>query len=357
MTKLDRWSIDPPSWEQSSEIVSQTGTTWSLVQEPALPQLIISEVYYDGTEEWIEITNLWSDFSWPITLGGTQTISPFLTIFTKQSIILTKPNLTYARISPLVYKLPLSTSFSFTDTKAIDLQLFREDQLLDSFQADTGIVLKYNDKKTSLSKENGFISGSNLTINVQSGYRASPGYFNFSPNPENTWPETDPSIASWSDSGGGSMSGIVETPIPSSPWSPPLSISEIYLGTWYFSSFIEIKAEQTYHGEIILSGSLLKTALSAEISLQKDERLILVYIDNWWLSDQKKSVNSALELNFSGFLQIIGQSGQVFDNIQILSTTLNKSVYRWPFSNWDFDIFSKIDNFSPGFDQKFLWYT
>jgi hypothetical protein len=349
--------IDPPSWEYSPEIVSQTGTTWSLVQEPALPQLTISEVYYDGTEEWIEITNLWFDFSWSITLGGTQTISTFLTIFTKQSIILTKPNLPYARISPLVYQLPLSASFGFTDTKAIDLHLFREDQLLESFQVDTGLVLKYNDKKTSLSKENGIISGSSLAINIQSGYRASPGYFNFSPIPENTSPENNPLSSSWSDSGGGSMSGIVETPIPSSPWSPPLSISEIYLGTWYFSSFIEIKAEQTYHGEIILSGSLLKTALSAEIFLEKDERLIFVYIDNWWLSDQKKSANSALELNFSGFLQIIGQSGQVFDNIQILSTTLNKSVYRWPFSNWDFDIFSKIDNFSPGFDQKFLWYT
>jgi len=103
-----------------------------------------------------------------------------------QSIILTKSSQTYSRISPLVTQQPLPLSFSFTDTKAIFTTLWRSGQLLDTFQVETGLVTKYNDKKISLTKEfinqNWIITGSVVAINVLSPYLASPGFFDFSSN-------------------------------------------------------------------------------------------------------------------------------------------------------------------------------
>ncbi len=354
-------------------------TTWQNTQINQTPQLIISEIYYDGTEEWIEITNLGSDFSGEVELGVPQSIFFPVSLQQDQSIILTKSSQTYSRISPLVIQQTLPLSFSFTDTKAIFTTLSRSGHLIDTFQAETGLVTKYNDKKTSLIKKYNnqiwFITGSTSAINVLDPYIASPGIWeswdflqtntwDFYWTGENTTPSTswniqtgDSQTTSWSDLGGGGMSEIVDTPTPTSPQPYILSISEIFYGTSQFSSFIEIKANQDFTGKIFLTGSLLKSALELDIFLEKNEYMIIVHIDNWWLSEQKKIEKPNLELNTSWFLQLLGQSGQVFDTIQVLSTYWNKSVYRWLFSSWDMDIFSKIDNFSPGFDEKYVVYS
>ena len=364
-------NVLPDTIENLSENNFINDTTWQNTQINQFPEIIISEIYYDGTEEWIEITNLGSDFSGEVELQVPQSIFFPVSLQQDQSIILTKSSQTYSRISPLVTQQPLPLSFSFTDTKAIFTTLWRSGQLLDTFQVETGLVTKYNDKKISLTKEfinqNWIITGSVVAINVLSPYLASPGFFDFSSNFQTGdqnqgtgWSENiftgDSWSSSWSDLGGGGMSGIVDTPTPTSPQSDTLSITEIYQSNWLLSDFIEIQAIQNFSGKVFLSGSLLKTGLNLDLSLKDQERIIIVYFDNWWLSDQKKTENTSLELNTSWFLQLLGQSGQVFDTIQILSTSWNKSNYNWDFSNWDIDIFSKIDDFSPGFDEQFLVY-
>ncbi|HCY20439.1 TPA: hypothetical protein DIC40_00955 [Patescibacteria group bacterium] len=79
----------------------------------------------------------------------------------------------------MVIQKALPLSFSFTDTKAIFTTLSRSGQTIDTFQAETGLVTKYNDKKTSLIKQYNnqiwFITGSTSAINVLSPYIASPG--------------------------------------------------------------------------------------------------------------------------------------------------------------------------------------
>ncbi|MDD3667056.1 MAG: hypothetical protein PHQ65_17480 [Bacteroidales bacterium] len=92
------------------------------------------------------------------------------------------------------------------------------------------------------------------------------------------------------------MSGIVDTPTPTSPQTGTLSITEIFYGTSQFSSFIEIKAQQDFTGKVFLTGSLLKSALELDVFLEENEYLIVVYIDNLWLSDQKKIEKPSLEL-------------------------------------------------------------
>lgn len=369
----------PQMGQNLSENNFETGTTWEIGQINQIPQIIISEIYYDGTEEWIEITNLGSFFSGEVELEGLQSNFFPVSLQPNQSIILIKSSQSYSRVSPLVSKQMLPLSFSFTDTKAIFITLLRSGQLIDTFQVDTGLVVKYNDKKTSLIKQNinqiWSITGSTSAINVFSPYLASPGIWeswDFFETTTWTFSETwtnwttttswniqtgDSQTSSWSDLGGGGMSGIVDTPTPSSPQPNTLSITEIYQSNWLLSDFIEIQTLQNFSGKVFFSGSLLKTGLNLDLSLKNQERMIIVYFDNWWLSGQKKTENTSLDLNTSWYLQVLGQSGQVFDTIQVLSTSWNKSNYDWDFSNWDIDIFSEIDDFSPWFDEQFLVYS
>ena len=359
------WST---TWSEQIENIAENNfiddTTSEIVQINQVPQIIISEIYYDGLDEWIEITNVWSGFSGELELQNPQSIFFPVSLKQDQSIILTKSSRTYDYISPIVIQQPLPLSFSFTDTKAIFTTLWRSGQLIDIFEAETGLINQYNDKKTSLIKknidQNWIITGENIDINVLFPYIASPGFFDFSEETQTgdqnwqTW--TNDTISSWSDLGGEGMTGIVDIPTPTSPQPGILSITEIYQSNWLLSDFIELKALQNFSGKVFLSGSLLKTVLELDLFLEDQERIIIVYFDNWWLSDQKKIENTSLELNTSWYLQILGQSWQVFDTIQILSTSWNKSNYHWDFSNWNIDIFSKIDDFSPWFDEQFLVY-
>ncbi|AHB41808.1 hypothetical protein P148_SR1C00001G1029 [candidate division SR1 bacterium RAAC1_SR1_1] len=378
-------------------------TTGQNTQINQAPQLIISEIYYDGTEEWIEITNLGSYFSGEVEMRTPQSNFFTLSLQPNQSIILTKSSQLYSRISPLVIQKALPLSFSFTDTKAIFTTLSRSGQTIDTFQAETGLVTKYNDKKTSLIKQYNnqiwFITGSTSAINVLSPYIASPGIWEsgdaFQTNNGDSFGTGtlgisgtlqtggisntgicgalqsggflntgilsfsgtgDSGCSSGSDLGGGGMTGHVQFPIASSPQPGILSITEIYQSTGFFSDFIEIQALQDFSGKIFFSGSLLKTSFNLDFSGKNQDRTIIVYSDNGWLSGQKKIKEVSLDLNTSGCLQALGQSGQVFDSIQVLASSGNKSNYNGDFSNGDIDIFSKIDDFSPGFDEQFLVY-
>jgi len=346
-------------------------TTWQVPHINQTPQIIISEVHFDWTDEWVEITNIWDYFSGDLILFISKEISLSLELQSKQSIIVAKPSIEYLWISPIVQKYQSTTSFSITDTKVINILLQRSWQILDSFYVETWFVAKLDNKKMSFVKvynnQIWSISGATNTINVLSPYIATPwiweslSNFVWEDQNQGTWlsgntenPDQWPS--SWLDFGGGTLSGIVEIPTPSFPQTGILSITEIFNWTLQFSSFIEIKALQDFSWKVFLSGSLLKASLELDLLLKNQEYIIVVQFDNWWLSDQKIIENINLEQGFSWFLQIYGQSGQVFDTIQILSTSWNKSNYNWDFSNWDIDIFSKIDRFSPWFDEKFLYY-
>jgi hypothetical protein len=93
-------------------------------------------------------------------------------------VLVSKTSMDYLWISPLVKKFSSSTSFSITDTKEIDISLFWSGQELDRFYAETGLVDKLDNKKTSLTKQYKnqiwFITGSNFAINVLDPYISSP---------------------------------------------------------------------------------------------------------------------------------------------------------------------------------------
>lgn len=109
--------------------------------------LIISEVYFDGSDEFIEISNI-SDLDYNSTITITQDTNKkqFLTlqIPAHQSTVLAYKNSRF----PWDYIL----SFGLTDNSAINLKLSDINGILDTFDVEQALVKKRDNKKTSFEK-------------------------------------------------------------------------------------------------------------------------------------------------------------------------------------------------------------
>jgi len=341
------------TWQNTSGTTQVDTQTWLVSSwiEPAFPHLLISEVFYDWTDEWLELTNLGAtSFSGKIQLSWSINISTFVSIDPQQSILLLKPSGNYARIDLAVLRITTNT-FSLTDTKAINLTLLTSGQFLDEFLVETGRVTKLDNKKTSFQKFQlsgaRIITWTTIPINVSDGYIANP-WIILQESPQNP-PET--STGSSLDNTWQALSGQLFTGENS-----PLKITEISDYTWQFSPFIELEALDDWSGSLTFSGSLLKEGFFLDEKLIKWEIFIVSSSDNWWLAGQKIIVNPRLYLQKSWFLSIYGQSRQVFDTVQILSIYPWKSLYYSDISQSGVRLFDKVDMFSPGFDEKLLWY-
>ena len=333
-----------------------------------IPQIIISEVFYDGSDERIELTNLGSvPFSGMLVFTGIgMNTSLFVAIASWESLVIGKSGRTFSYIldtSVIKY----FASMGFTDTKEIKIFLSRSGQFLDSFIADTGIVVHYNDKKTSLEKvwsDGTYIitwTSVDRQLNVSSDYLANPGSFeikilDFSPGTGE--------VAS-GNSGAG-YSGSMPIDCQLLPSAPPLSISEIFWGNDQLDFFIEILALQDFSGsDFVLSGSFLAAPLTVSLasfwnSLQQGRRILISSGQSWANQQLLTLDNQALSASESGgWLAIFagsGQSGQVMDIVTISSKIVGSSLYfGWNHS----ECMRKLDTrgrFSPWFDEYFLRY-
>jgi hypothetical protein len=115
--------------------------------------LKISEVFFDGSDEWIEVVNRSEEpFSGAIILSGIGIHASITGYWLGQeAVTIGRTSRTYAYIQDLS-SMKYTVSMGFTDTKAITLDLWYQNQIIDSFFVDTGTVLHYNDKNTSLER-------------------------------------------------------------------------------------------------------------------------------------------------------------------------------------------------------------
>ena len=345
-----------------TEVIPETGNT----VPPAPPLLLISEIFFDGSDERLELTNLGpDDFSGAIQLTGIGiNVSLSVAINSWWSVVIWRTGRTFSYIldqSVIGY----FASMGFTDTKMISVNLFRSGQLLDSFYADTGMVTHYNDKLTSLEKV--WLSGTYIVtwttldrqLNVSSTYLANPGSFLI------TWLDYSDPIETWGTSGA-VISGLETIDCNHLISAPPLQISEIFRGNEQRDFYIEILALQDFTwDEIILSGSFLASPAIISLSgvgnhLQQGRRMIIS-------SGQKRNNQQILALDNQGlapsksgwFLQILlgsGQSGQVLDIVSISDERAGSSLY---FRGNSSGCIRKMDTrgrFSPGFDEEYLRY-
>ncbi|MCX6823134.1 MAG: hypothetical protein NTX91_04050 [candidate division SR1 bacterium] len=337
------------------------------------PSLLISEVFFDGSDERLELTNLGqSNFSGAIQLTGIGiNVSLFVAINSGGSVVVGRTGRTFSYIldtSVIGY----FASMGFTDTKMISVNLFRSGQLLDTFYADTGMVNHYNDKLTSLERvwQDGIyiVTGTTLDrqLNVSSAYLANPGSF------EIAWLDFSDPISTGGTggpagrSGGAGMSGEGIIDCSNISPAPLLNISEIFRGNEQRDFYIEIVALQDFSGdEIILSGSFLNAPVNVSLSgvknhLEQGRRVIIYSGKNWENESIIQLDNQKLAGSKSGgFLEILrgtGQSGQVMDIVSILDERIGSSLYFRGNSSACVRKFDTRGRFSPGFDEKYLRY-
>lgn len=164
-------------WQDVEEIVeSQSVVEISTLNDN---ELAVSEVYFDGTDERIEIFNIWNNsFLWSLIISWVK--SSLLTLdniqIQPQSYIIVWDNLSSNSSLDNSY---ISQWLSISDTKSIDIKLFQNAILLDSFFVSQDIVdIANSQSKTSFHKlldtRDILLTSENTTINTNEWYSANP---------------------------------------------------------------------------------------------------------------------------------------------------------------------------------------
>ena len=168
--------------------------------------LMISEVYFDGTDEWIEIYNdSESTFLWNFSLSGAKasTVNILNISIPSKTAIILGDNMSMVPDQSLILRSWLT--LNLVDTSAIHVKLIFSWQIIDTFYVDTGSVLAIDNQKRSFQR---FIDTKNITVSqVAQNYNIS------------TWFIANPVIVylenTWND---GSLDNMI----------PNLKITEIY---------------------------------------------------------------------------------------------------------------------------------
>ena len=333
--------------------------------------LVLSEVYLKGNADRLEISNIGDEiFTGTITLSGATTIGTIPECFDVDNLIITGGQAT------VIARYGLSSYDYFQNIGVIEainsklvlsatgrnISLWYQGTVLDQFIVDYQTV-QVNDTTTSFSKREKFwpvsVSSATDSWNVSSGYIASPGVYTV-PSTEwwvtSTWEietGTLPVIASgaWLGPLGQSGSNIVcITDINQ------LRISEIYFGDENHDPFIELQGLSDFHGLVTLSGTLLGLSFTIDVNITQSGYLVISRGANWLLAGSDQISESALLLYSSGWSLILGgQGGQVLDSVQIppLGT---KNIFYGGQGDGCQHFIQEGENFSPGFDERFLFY-
>ena len=369
------------------------------LDEELKPDLIISEVFYDGDDEWIEIYNNWNaDFSWSLTLSWTifskwnkyQTYDN-IQIWAKDFIIFADSDemFDFSSIENKDDYLKINTrNFSITDTKEIQISLILSWNEVNSFYVHTGRVNQLNNDGISFQKakiEDGFITTSfpllskedRQFLDISLWYVATPLIILTAPDeakdctkdpkhPENSEENFDSA----------SCSEIDEDD------DPIITIDEIFWWNERYNSYVEFDIHDDiaywYDFEyLLLTGSALMTWIYVDLydedaenfdiyDLEKNTKLILT--TNGWNLAEAGLITIVLqpdfELNLSGWeLELywiwegVGRQGrQLLDIVKIGSKISEKSVYRPNSIHTCGEEMDNVNDFSPWFDETALKY-
>jgi len=340
------------SWEITGQINS-----W-IISDP-IPHLILSEVYYDGTDEWIEITNIGDgNFQGNFTLVGVKSTPLTLTnisLLSGESKIF-GDNLSQISGSQFIGKTGLS--LNLIDTAPINIQLNISGQIADSFLVDQYRVNLYNDKKTSFEKVAWIPTWvqTNRVVNAQSGNMINPGVYFRTGSVTNV---SFPPAQSWDN---------LQLPIPcvSLDQRDLVKINEIFPWDEKYPPYIELAIHSDFSlNSLSISGNRLSTGLefsrwNTGTTLQKNT-FLLISSSGFRNSEGMQSVRNrdfSLVSTWNYLLITIGswQNRRVMDIVYSSGKIVGSSSY---FENTTLQcarVFDSVDYFSPGFERKFLKY-
>lgn len=385
------WNTENPlTWDETwTWDTSWTWTdswTWDITWENSDFNLILSEVFYDDDDEWIEIFNIWNgDFFWDLILSWN--IFSNDKIYTYQNIqipahdflIIADSNEMFDFSSTHDWNVNILLNewsyprFSISDTDEIQISLFFSWQKIDSFFAHQYRVNKRDDYGVSFHKiltQNWPIitwSASNEDVNLSDDtynyanpwvlYTYADEIIDYGISPEDS-PQEDFFIADCSNARKDTM-----------------TISEVFWWWSRYDPYVEFSIHEDImydYDSLLLSWSLLTQPITIDLDretesydrekLQKNTKLILT-TKVWDLTEaglitivyhpDLEFNNYSWELELYG---IDGQSRQVLDIIKITTWSLEKSNYHDGYVHSCGDNMDNIDNFSPGFDESALKY-
>ncbi len=331
--------------------------SWTIPDQ--IPHLIISEVYYDGTDERIEITNIGNgNFQGNFTLVWVKSTSVSLTnisLLSGESKIF-GDNLSQVSGNRFVGKTGLW--LSLIDTAAINIQLSISGQVEDSFLVDQYRVNLYNDKKTSFEKV-AWVSTRVQTgrvVNAQSGIIINPGVYFRTGNVTNV---SFLPTQSWDN---------VQLPVPcvSVDQRDLIKIDEIFPGNENYPPYIELAIHSGISlNSLSISWDRLSTGLEFSLgswgtTLEKNSFLLISstgFRQNEGIPSVRNS-DFSLVSTWNRLVITIGswQNRRVMDIVYLSGDKLGSSSYFGNTSLQCARVLDSLDYFSPGFERKFLKY-
>ena len=358
------------------------------LDEELQPELIISEVYYDGKDERIEIYNIWNgafygdiELSWAIYYSSrvSQTYTDiqipandFLMIANSDemfnfnwdvNIILNEWN----------YK-----KFSISDKNEIQISLVLSWEGVDTFFAHEYRVKLRDNWEVSFHKI--LTSDGPIVTRAYSNDKA-----NLIESTEDTEPYANPwvlytygdGIVDYSKDPNEETEEEFEPMDCSDVYQSPVTISEVFWWGSRYNPYVEFAIHddlEWYDFEyLLLTGSAVKTPIFIDLldeddmyfdieDLEKNTKLILT-TTAWDLTEAGLItivLQPDFELNLSGWeLQLYGigrQNRQVLDIVKIGSEILEKSVYRPNSIHTCGEEMDNVNDFSPGFNESALKY-
>jgi len=333
--------------------------TWSLELSPQY-HLIISEVYFDGTDEWIEITNIGDgNFQGNFTLAGVKSTTLSLTNI---SLLAGESKLfgdNFSQVSGNRFIGKTGLSLNLIDTNPINIQLSMSGQVEDSFLVDAYRVNLYNDKKTSFEKIGGISTRttSGRIVNALSWYTINPWVHSVMENipTDVSFPPTQ----SW---------GSIQLPIScvSVNQTDLIKVSEIFPGNESYPPYIELAINDDISlNSLSISGNLLGTGVTFSwntwgTTLEKNS-FLLISSTGFRNDEGIQSVRNddfSLVSTWNWLLITIGswQNGQVMDIVYHSWDMLGISIYFNTTTLQCARVLDSVDSFSPGFERRFLKY-
>lgn len=364
------------SWDQT--------WTWDIIWENSNFNLIISEVFYDDDDEWIEIFNIGNkDFLWDIELSWAIFIDD-KTIYTYQNVQIPANDFLIIADSNEMFDFDWSVNillnewnypqFFISDTDEIQIFLLLSWEKVDSFYAHEYRVNKRDDYGVSFHKiltENWPIvtwSASNDDENL------SDDTYNYA-NPWVLYTSANEIIDYWISPEDSPQEGDSDTADCSNARKDIMTISEVFRWWSRYDPFVEFSIHEDIQYEydsLLLSWSLLAQPITIDLNretetydrekLEKNTRLILT-TKAWPLTEAGLItivLHPDLEFNsFSWELELYGidgQSRQVLDIVKIKTWSLEKSNYHDGFTHSCGDNMDNVMEFSPWFDESALKY-
>lgn len=322
--------------------ISSLALMTSVVLPNPLPQISITEVRIDGTDEYIELTNRWAHFTGSISISWVKTswlLTIALDVWTNESVIIGD---TLSMVVWTWFDIVSNQWLSMTDTVACSLQLIYSWEVIDTLELSAAQVV-WSDNQ-SASREYDFtqqlwqVSTFSHNANIASWHRG---------NPWLVWWLTLLSSVSWSINTGDIFTGITTTwnsitwvVITGNSVAGSIQISQVYPFSDCIGEHIVLSFFAPYSWALTIAWlGTSDTSKTFNISAQSWSTWYIVESMSGVLSDNVIVAPSMTLTDNWESLVMMNWSGLVLDSVMYSSTQIGRASMFTSVS-WEVRVFN-----------------